>query len=272
MTNRISKKMPNGSGIGAGQTATFNLPLGVTYHQLLFRIRADLGAGVVDVPKASLGTVLGEIRLYIDGQETIRVDAADLAAILTYKGQVVKDGALPLMFSDPAQRTPLGEDAPAIGTADIQSLSLEVDIKAGVTSPSLTVYGVLAQNAPLGQFYAIKKYPFNVGNTGIRELQDLPRHEYHITKMHISTDAISSVQVEANQRILRDFDRVVGEASAIQTGKAWQAGWTHIDFTISDRLSDFLPMLLEDFRVRLDMTSTGNFNLYTEEIRGKVAA
>lgn len=272
MTNRISKKMPNGSGIGAGQTATFNLPLGVTYHQLMFRIQADLGSGVVDVPKASLGTVLGEIRLYIDGQETIRVDAADLAAILTYKGQTVKDGALPLMFSDPAQRTAAGEDAPAIGTADIQSLSLEIDIKAGVTSPSLTVYGLLGPQTPLGQFYAIKKYPFNVGNTGIRELQDMPRSDYRITKMHIGTDDIDSVQVEANQRILRDFDRVIGEAAAVQTGKVWQTGWTHIDFTISDRLSDFLPMLLEDFRVRLDMTATGNFNLYTEEIRGLNAA
>ncbi len=272
MTTRIFKKMPNGSGIGAGQTATFNLPLGITYYQLMLRIRADLGSGIVDVPVASLGDVIGEIRLYIDGQESIRVDAADLAVILAYKGQTVKAGALPLMFANPSQRTAAGEDAPAIGTADIQSLSLEIDIKDGVTSPGLVVYGRMGPNTPLGQFYAIKKYPFNVGNLGTRELQDLPRTSYNLLAMHISTDQISSVQLEANQRIVRDFDRVVGEATAIQTGKVWQPGFTHIDMVESDRLSDMLPMLLEDFRVRLEMGATGNFNLYTEEVRGAVAA
>jgi hypothetical protein len=267
MTSKVFKRMPNGSGIGAGQTATFNLPLGLTFHQLALRMSGDIGSGVADIPIANWADAIGEIRLYIDGTEKIRIDAADLATILAYKGQTLKPGVLPIMFTNPSQRTPQGEDAPAYGTADVQSMTLEIDIDAGITSPSLTVYGLMGPQTPLGQHYAIKKYPFNVGNTGTRELQDIPRNGYGLLAMHVNSAAVSQVELEVNQRILRDFDRALGTAKGIQTGKVWQSGWTHVDLVESDRLSDMVIMNVEDFRLRLEMTGTGNFNLYTEEIR-----
>ncbi|MBO6807246.1 major capsid protein P2 [Thalassospira sp.] len=267
MTTRVLKRMPNGSGIGAGQTATFNLPLGLTYYQLDIRMSGNLGVGVVDIPVANWADAIDEIRLYIDGAEKIRIDAADLASILQYRGQTLQAGVLPIMFANPSQRTPAGEDAPAYGTADVQSMTLEIDIDSGITSPSLTVYGLMGPQTPLGQHYAIKKYPFNVGNTGTRELQDIPRNGYGLLAMHVDTADVSSVELEVNQRIIRDYDRALGSAKGIQTGKVWQSGWTHVDLTESDRLSDMLIMNVEDFRLRLEMTGTGNNNLYTEEIR-----
>ncbi|MGF1609733.1 MAG: major capsid protein P2 [Kiloniellales bacterium] len=268
--SRLLKKMPNGSGIGAGQTATFNLPLGLSYHQLLIRMSADPAGGVafVDIAAANWAGVLGEIRLLIDGSVKIRADAADLVSLWQYYGQTIANGVLPIFLGRPWQRTAQGEDAPAYGTAGVQSMTLEIDIVAGIAIERLELYAQQGPNMPLGDHYVLRQFPFGVGNLGLRELSDLPRGAFGMLGMHINTDDISMFQLEANQRIIREADRALASAVSGQTGKTFQTGWTHIDLTVTDRLSDMLVMALEDFRVKVTMTGTGNFKLYAEQVFG----
>jgi len=267
----LLKKMPNGSGIAPGQTATFNLPLGLSYHQLLLRMSSDPAGGVafVDVAAADWASHLGEIRLLIDGSVKIRADAADLVSIWSYYGQTIADGVLPIFLARPWQRTAAGEDAPAYGTAGVQSMTLEVDIVAGIAIEELTLYAKQGDNMPLGEHYVLRQFPFGVGNQGLREISDLPRGPFGSLTFHVNTAAVSDFQLEANQRIIREADRALASAVAGQTGKVWQAGWTHVDLTERDRLSDMLTMALEDLRLKLTMTGTGNFILYAEQIFGQ---
>ena len=266
--------MPNGSGIGAGQTATFNLPLGLSYHQLLIRMSADPAgaAAFVDTPAAGWGNVLGEVRLLVDGSIKLRADAADLVNLWQYYGQTVSPGVLPLFLGRPWQRTPAGEDAPAYGTAGVQSMTLEIDIEPGITIQTLQVYAQQGPNMPLGDHYVLRQFPFGVSNTGWRELSDLPRGQFATLALHVNSADVSEFQLEANQRIIREADRALASAVSAQTGKVFQAGWSHIDLTVTDRLSDMLVMTLEDFRVKLNMTSAGNVKLYAEQIYSQGAA
>lgn len=265
---RLLKKMPNGSGIGAGQTATFNLPLGLTYYELAIRMSADLAGGTIyaDVAEANWGSALGEIRLLIDGSVKIRANAADLVSIWKYYGQPFTAGVLPIFLGRPWQRTAAGEDAPAYGTGGVQSMTLEIDIAAGITVDSLNVYATQGAQTPLGDHYVLRKFTFGVGNTGLYELSDLPRGNFGTLAFHVDSDDISEMSVEANQRIIREGDRALLAALGSQTGKSFQTDWTHMSFVDTDRLSDMLAMALEDLRVKMTFTATGNRVIYAEQI------
>ena len=73
------KKMPTPLGIGAGQTASVQLPLGLTYERLY--IFANVDAVPRDVPVSAWGTYVDEIRLMVDGDTKIQITAADLVSL-----------------------------------------------------------------------------------------------------------------------------------------------------------------------------------------------
>ena len=266
---RPLKKMPTPLGIGAGQTASVNLPLGLTYERLYIRMNVD---GVPrDVPAADWGTYIDEIRLMVDGDSKIQIDAADLVSLNQYYGETPEDGALPIFLSRPWMRTISGEDQTGYGTAQgsVASFSLEMDLKTGITVNSLNVYAVQSPGRPFGPHLRIQRYVHNQGVTGEAEIADIVRGPYAMLALHVNTGAIGDAEILADQRKVHDSDAVIRDAHHAIAGRVPQAGFTHLDFVPENRLAEAMPMALQDFRAKLDFSATGNFSIYAESVQGR---
>lgn len=270
MTRKISR-MPTPLGIGPGQTASVNLPLGLTYNTLYIRANWDNGGSDEDVAVSDWGSVIKEIRLMVNGDARITIDAADLVKLNQFYGQSMVAGTLPLFLARPWMRTAGGEDQTAYGTQGINTFTIEMDIASGATVNNLEVYAVQSPARPFGPHLRIQKYTRNQGVTGEAEIDNIVRGPYAMMAMHVSTDSIGEVEVLADQRKVYEADSSIRQAHADVSGRAPQAGFTHIDLIGENRLSEALPMNLQDFRLNLDFQTTGNFSIYAESLVGNVA-
>jgi len=267
---RSLKRMPTPQGIGGGQTATVNLPLGLTYERLYIKANVNDGVSNVDVPVADWGDYFGELRLMVDGDSKIQIDAGDLASLNLYYGQTMKAGVLPLFLSRPWMRTIDGEDQTGYGTAGgMTAFSLEIDVKAAVTVNSLEVYAVQSKGRPFAAHLRVQRYVHNQGVTGEAEIADIVRGAYAMLAMHMTTAAVDDVEVHVDQRKVHDSDKVLRAAHYDVIGRVPQANFTHIDFLTENRLAEAMPMAVQDFRLKLDFTGTGNSSIYAESIQGR---
>lgn len=272
MTRSI-KRMPTPAGIGIGQTASVNLPLGLTYNTFFIRMKGAIGGGAVaDVAEADWGTFIDEIRLLVDGDSTYQISAADLVKLNRFYGQVLVNGTLPIHLSRPWMRTIGGEDQTSYGTAGgLASFSLEMDLKTGITVNDLDVYAVQSPGRPFGTHLRLQRFVHNQGITGDAEISDIPRGPYAMAALHFNTADIEDVEVHVDNRKVIDTDLAIRAAQAAVIGRSPQAGMTHVDFLTENRLVEAMPMAVSDFRVKANFTATGNFNIYAESIRGPLA-
>lgn len=269
---RIIKKMPTPQGIGAGQTASVNMPLGLTYERLYIRCNWNNGGTDEDVVAADWGSVIGEIRVMVNGDARYTIDAADLVKLNSYYGEAPKAGVLPIFFSRPWMRTIGGEDASGYGTVGMATFTLEMDIADGVTVNSLTVTAVQSPATPWGAHLRVQKFQRNQGVTGSAEIADIPRGAYAMLAMHVATDQIGNVEVQTDQRSVITMDKAIRATHYDLAGRVPQEGFTHIDFMPENRLSEALSMNLQDFRLKLDFEAIGNFPIYAESLMAAPAS
>ena len=262
---RLIKKMPDPQNVVAGQRATVRLPVGNTYNMLFIRAKT---AGA-DMTEAQMKSMLGDVRLLIDGDLKIEASATELLDLAKYYGVTIQNGVLPVIFSRPWQRSIVGEDVLSYGTADVSTMDLTVDIDSGATTPTLELYAIQSQGTPLGQHCVIKRHSRTVSATGEVEEANLPRGDFGLMALHLTTDAVSTVEVRANERKAHESDLATRKFRDSLTNKTHQTGYTHINFCETDRVSDVLPLALEDFRVITNHTATGSFNYIQERIDSK---
>lgn len=266
---RTLKKMPTPLGIGPGQTASVSLPLGLTYER--FYISMNVDSTPRDVPVSAWGDYIDEIRLMVDGESKIQITAADLVKLNQFYGQEMVAGELPLFLSRPWMRTINGEDQTAYGTAGgMAAFTLEMDLKSGITINSLTVSAYQSQGRPFGPHLRIQRYIHNQGVSGEAEIADIVRGPYAMLGLHVATAAISTVEVHADNRKVHESTKTLRAAHYKVIKRVPQSGFTHIDFTTENRLAEAMPMALQDFRLKLDFTATGNHSIYAESVQGAV--
>ncbi len=272
MTRAINK-MPTPEGIGAGQTATCRLPLGYTYNRLLIRM-AD---GVGDIAEAAWGSNIGEIRVMVDGDAKIQIDAADLVSLNKYYGHTHDAGVLPIFLSRHWMRTILGEDQTGYDTAGgMSSFTLEMDLQPAITIGQLNVFAeqsdprdpITGQMKAWGAHYRLQKYTHNQGVVGEAQISDIVRGPYSVMAIHAKTASISTVEVLADGKKFYDTDTVIRDQYNRMGGRVPQTGFTHVDFIPDNRLSDAFPMAVQDFRLKANFTATGSVPMYVESIQG----
>ncbi|WP_321363546.1 major capsid protein P2 [uncultured Celeribacter sp.] len=264
---RRIEKMPTPQGIGAGQTAIVNLPIGPTYHRL--NVRMNVNVTPRDVEVANWGAYIGEIRLMVNGETKIEIDAADLVSLNLYYGQEMSAGVLPLFLSQPWARTLAGEDNTAYGTGSgVATMTLEMDLKNGITVNELSVYAVQSEPRAFAGHLRIQRFSDQMGLAGTKEIADLPKGAFNLLGLHVTSDDIDKVEVLTNNVKVHESDEVLRNAHLSVAGRAPQIGFTHIDFMSENRLGEVLPMTLRDFRVKLDFTAPGtNFKIYSVSMR-----
>jgi hypothetical protein len=260
------KKMPTPQGIGAGQTASINLPLGLTYTRFMIRSVAAIGGTQVNLLPEHWGTVFDEIRLMVNGDAQITIDASDLVALNQYYKQPLKPGVLPLFLSRPWMRTIGGEDQTGYGTIGMDTFSFEIDIKDGQDVSKLSLYAVQSPPTVYGPHLRVQRYTRNQGVTGPAEISDIVRGPYAMLALHVNTTEIGEIEVVTDGRKIMETDPEIRDAHGAIGGRVTQAGYTHIDLVTENRLGEALAMNLQDFRLKLDFTATGNFSIYTESL------
>lgn len=256
------QKMPSPGSFAAGQTVTFALPKGPTYNRLDIEMNVD---GVPrSVPVSEWGTYIGDIRVLVNGSVRIVWDAAEMVAFLQGYKRVLSDGVLPIMLTQPWARTMQGEDATAYGTNDgVASFNLEIDLKAGNTINKLEVYAEQTAPRPFGPHMTVQRFSTQSSLIGTKEITDIPRGDYNMFSMYVTTDQVDRVEVLANNVQFRDSTKIVRDACLRLRERDPQAGYTHIDFMERNRVGDVMPMLLQDFRLKLDVTAADqNFDIY----------
>lgn len=265
---RSLKKMPTPLGIGAGQTATVNLPLGLTYDRLYIRCNAQIALAPKDLAAADWDTVFGDMRLMVNGDAQITASAAQLVALNQFYGQTLQAGALPIFLSRPWMRSPIGEDQSGYGTVGMATFSLEMDVKAGQTINSLEVYALNSKATNWGSHLRIQRYTRQQGVTGTAEIADIVRGNYAMYALHVDTDQIGQAEVLADNRKIVESDKAIRAAHYAVVDRVPQTGFTHLDFVGENRLAEALPMNVQDFRLKLDFAATGNFNILAESLVG----
>jgi hypothetical protein len=213
-----------------------------------------------------MGTIFDEIRLMVNGDAQITIDAADLVQLNHYYGIQMLAGVLPLFLSRPWMRTIGGEDQTSYGTLGMDTFSIEIDIKAGANVSRLNVFAVQSAATAYGPHLRIQRYTRNQGVTGPAEISDIVRGPYAMLAMHVNTANIGEIEVVTDGRKIIETDKAIRDAHGAVSGRVAQAGFTHIDLVPENRLQEALPMALQDFRLKLDFTATGNFSIYTESL------
>lgn len=264
------QKMPAPGGIGGGQTASVDLPLGLTYERLMIVMNVQSGGSPVDVGAADWGTYVDDIRLMVDGEAKITITAASLAARNAWFGRPAVAGILELYLSQPHMRTPAGEDVTAYGTAGgMANFALEIDVKDGVTVNSLEVYAQQSPSREFGPHLTINRYNVPVGVVGEVEISDLPKRGYLVSDIQFETANISTLEVEANGRITHKTTAQLREVMQRTAGRTPDAARTFLDFLAKNRESGLQVMALQDFRLRTNFTATGNYPFYVTALQGQ---
>lgn len=263
------KKMPTPLGVGAGQTASVQLPLGLTYERLY--IYANVDGTPRDVPVSDWGDYIDEIRLLVDGDTKIQITAADLVKLNTYYGQSMKAGVLPLFLARPWMQTIEGQLQTAYGTkGGITSFAIEMDLKTGITVNKLEVYAMQAPGRAFGPHLRIQRYVHNQGVTGEAEISDIMRGNYSMAALHVNTADIGEVEIMWDNRKILEMSKPIRAAHYDVIDRVPQAGFTHVDFLAENILAEALPMQVSDFRLKADFTATGNFSIYAESVQSPV--
>lgn len=267
---RIVKKMPSPQGVAAGQTAIFDVPVGLKFHSIQLGYKVD----GTDATEAQFKAHIKAVRVILDGYEKIPLSATDLIAINKFYQEPWNDGVLPIRFSRPWQRSATGEDNPGYGTADVSRFTVEVDIDAAALNPTLELFAEqYPYNEPLGQHVVIKRFAHENATTGETEIPDLPTGKYGLMAVHFDKETISNFTLEMNQRALFDRMNKKNLLAMYRDRRDWQTGYFHADLVHTNRLDDTQSLRgLEDFRLRFDKSDTGSFNILMERVEGSIPA
>lgn len=145
----------------AGQKATLQLPIGVTYHGILL--------GLTNVTKAQLNRIVVRTNKKI----IMDVTGSHLDAINTYKGGQVDAGFLLIDFTEHQAKDALSEFAGSLGTGEgVSSLIVEVDINAAAVNPALSSWSLVSGPAALsGNIAGLIPQSLSISGAGTWDLE-----------------------------------------------------------------------------------------------------
>lgn len=260
-------RLPSLSRVVAGSKAVLELPIGPTYRRLFFVATAAAGLDATD---------FGRVDVLIDGKvvQTFK-DATRMKALNDYYGRAPDVfGATRSEFAIHFERAELADmvyrRAPGIGTADVQTFNVEVQIAAAAPADIAMVAYAEIDPTPqkLGVFFKVREYSFSSAVAGQVEIDKLPKGAWY-SALHLFKGDVSSIEVEANQAKAIDatkeiLERTQKEASPIKRVPQTAAA-THIDFITDGDLSQSLRTdLLNDFRIKATLATAGAMDIVAE--------
>lgn len=252
----IIKPLPSLSNVVAGNKATLNCPVGLTYEKVTFAFSGVTLAQLLNIEVVINGKV---VQHYASGTE--------LKALNDDYARPYTAGYLTLYFARPELATVQQQRLTAIGTLDVQTLTIQMDIDGAAAAPAITAHAVLSDPAPLGQIVKVRGFPRTFAVGGKQEIDSLPTAvDGGIMAIHLFKSDITNVEVEMNSVKVRDQAKVLGEAIQTEYGRVPQTALaTHVDFCLDGDIHQALRVKgAKDFRVNPTLGTSGAVRVVVE--------
>lgn len=255
---RLTKKMPSLANVGAGQTATLNMPVGNTYDRLEVQYS---------------GVTLAELKnieLVINGKPVMSFkDGPTIEALNDYYGRAKTAGFLTLHFARPEMSTLEQQRLTSIGTLDVSTLALNIDIDGAAAAPVITAHAIQSEPAPLGAFIKVREFQFDASVSGQVEISTLPRGP-RILAAHLFKSDVTSLQVELDGQLVLDGSKSLLQSIQKTYGRVPQTDIaTHFDTALEGDLSQALVTNnAQDMRFRADLATAGALRFTVEYLDG----
>lgn len=263
------KPLPSLSRVTPGATATLEIPRGPTYERIDFNVTASSGLDAADI---------GRINVLVNGKvvQTFKNLQRLLDLNSYYKRGADAMSGTAAQFSLHFFRRELTEHkmrmAPGIGTADIQTFHIEMEIASGApASIAITANAkVDASVQPIGAFVHVKEYPYNSSVSGQVEVDKLIRGPLYAA-IHLFKADISKVILETDGRIVIESSKTLLELDQKDASPSVRvpvtASATHVDFLTEGNLADALPTAgLQDMRLKITLDTSGAVDIVTETL------
>lgn len=220
MALQLTRRAPGWDGNVVGpNTLTLRLPIGLTYHQVYTEYLFNAGA-------LALADAIGEVRVVANGKPVWNIQASELDTYNKYNGRsaagTVAGGILVIDFDRFGLRMRGMEEFTSLGTGvqddptPITTLVIELDLKAAVTSGTLTSRLNQSASRTLGLFKKLRRYVNAFTGAGTFEIDDFPKGDA-INAVFFGYDAneIDRVRLERNDNVM--FDRTKELNTRVQT-------------------------------------------------------
>lgn len=208
---KILRRLPEASNVGAGKVATITCPLGRRYHVIWLEIKTL---------NVSLANSIGDIRVLINGViQRVHDVALQLDPLNSLNGAsyaVATTGStggsnlvnfVPIFFAEPWREEYAIQDGLAWNAVGINSLTIEVDIKAGAAA-GLTILPFAEWDRPTSESIGriIKWYRTGLPVTSTTPFwKDLPRRSGNpYTQISLFDANITSLKLDVDQSTIRD--------------------------------------------------------------------
>ncbi|WP_120512000.1 major capsid protein P2 [Photobacterium salinisoli] len=254
---RMTKKLPSFSNVSAGATATLNMPLGLSYHQVL-----------IDFSGVTLAQ-MKNIRFEINGKVVQKwANGERLNKLNQHYGRGAATATtLPIWLTRPEMDSLAEQRVFAFGTSDVQTLSLLIDIDDAAAAPKLTAHAIKGNQAPLGIITKIKTFPVSFATSGEQEIDNLPLPPTaRIAAIHLFSADVSRCELEMNGQNVFEADKTL--ISKIQTDYGRTPLSTEkltLDFMLEGDMSQALVLAgVQDFRLRPVLDNPGSIDVVVE--------
>lgn len=263
---RRKVNLPSFNAVGAGQTATVDLPTDRRYHMLFINYKTNAN-------QATIESDIEEIRIKVDGKVQRRYSAAQINILNELNGYTFKAGYIPIFFSEPWRRNASGEDFLSWGMKNVGTFQVEVVISSGATAPTLGGFAVVDNaQVPLDNIIKIRSQVLPVSSTGIVTMSTLPKRDIYQRIHFLENTAADILDIEITIDSLEVFKMNDAENAALLETRDFTpaAAAFHVLFDETQRVEDGLPMVkpdgtpISEFRIDVNMATTNDPTMLLE--------
>lgn len=261
-------RLPSVSRVAANSRAILELPIGPTYKRIVLIGTASSGLAEAQIGRIDVNINAKTIQTFKNAQRLREMNAFYNRSPDTLSGTAME---YTLHFERAELHNLIDRRAPGLGTADVATFTVEIDLAAVPASFTLTAFAEIdPMPQPLGMFTRIREFPFNAPAAGVVEMDKFPRSGLY-QAIHMNKSDVSYVELEGNQVKLVDaskavLHRVAKEGAPVKRAPI-DASYTHLDFATDGDLSQsVIASQLGDFRLKMTCTTSGAFDLITETL------
>ena len=265
--------LPSLNAVAVSSVASSSHPVGVRkYHTTFFRYKDGTAN------QATLEAAITNVKVLMNGKEQWNISLARLNSLLALEGYAFQTGLIVIPWSFFKARTPAGEEAFGLGTADLATLSVELTISGAAVAPALTGWAEIEDRQEAsGIIRKIRTFPSKVcSGAGTFQIQDLPRRPQEAyRRIHLVAAQASAVKVMVDGVEWFNMPRIVARALYAKQNLTLQTGWYSVIFDATQQPSDLLPMArnvggavvpVQEFRLDITMDAAETFDVVTETV------
>jgi hypothetical protein len=251
-------KLPSLTNVSAGSTATLQVPIGVTYHAIELTYSGVTLAQMKNIEVQLNGKTFQE---FASGQRLQDINA--------YYGRNVEAGRMVLWFERPEYDNIILRRTTAIGTANIATFQVKMDIDAAAAAPVIDAHAIVSPNRPSVVITKIKQWVVSSSVSGVKEVADIPK-EGKIAALFMFKPDISSMELSINGTKMWEPNKTLGQQIQKDYKRTPDAAkYTAVDFHLEgDPAQALIVNGVSDFRLRPYFDTSGSGDLVVEYLSG----